>query len=149
VPDFEQNGSLIPGRQPGYSWRKVIADLLESNQRAPELARRFRRHPAHHDLRWHWPLGTCLFLPAALFESAGGFDERYFLYMEDVEFGHQFHRHGGDVIALGTRLHHGSMQGSSLEAGARRRLLNAARVQFARRHYGPLIGWWAGRLARP
>jgi len=149
VPDFEQGGAVLPGRQPGYTWRKVLADLMENNRRFPGVLRRLRAHAAHHDTTWHWPLGTCLFVPAPLFQGLGGFDERYFLYMEDVEFGWRLNRRGGEVVSLSTRVAHGGMQGADVAPGLRRRLLNAARVQFARRHYGVLAGWVARGLARP
>lgn len=149
VPDFDQDGTVVPGRQPGYTWRKVLADLMENNRRFPALTRRLRAHAAHHDTGWHWPLGTCLFVPAPLFKAVGGFDERYFLYMEDVEFGWQLSRRGGEVVALSTSVAHGGMQGATVAHGQRQRLLNAARVQFARRHYGGLAGWAAQGLVWP
>ena len=149
TPDFTQGDALVPGRQPGYTWRKVLADLMENNGRMPRLARHLRAHPHHHDHRWHWPLGTCLFVPAALFRELGGFDERYFLYMEDVDFGWRLHRAGGEVIALPTRIAHGSMQGSALSLHQRLPLLNAARIQFARRHYGLFAGGLARWMGRP
>lgn len=149
TPDFTQGDALVPGRQPGYTWRKVLADLMENNGRMPRLARHLRAHPRHHDHRWHWPLGTCLFVPTALFHELGGFDERYFLYMEDVEFGWRLHQAGGEVIALPTCVAHGSMQGSALALAQRLPLLNAARRQFARRHYGILVGGLARWMGRP
>lgn len=149
VPDFEQSGGIVAGRQPGYTWRKVLADTMEDNGRLRIVRRWLRGHPRHHDQGWHWPLGTCLFVPAAFFHHVGGFDERYFLYMEDVEFGLQVSRHGGEIIALPVRLSHGGMQGADVDPGKRRRLLNAARVGFARRHYGPLVAAAATLMARP
>ncbi len=146
TPDFVQDDAVLPGRQPGYTWRKVLADLAENNQRWPGLVQRWRNaRPA----TWHWPLGTCLFVPAETFRALGGFDESYFLYMEDVDFGWRLHQAGGEVLALGTRVTHLGQQGSSLDLAARLARLNEARIQFARRHYGPLVGVLARRLARP
>lgn len=149
VPAFDQRGTVVAGRQPGYTWRKVLADVMEDNRRFPGVGRRMRGHPRHHDHRWHWPLGACVFVPAAFFALMGGFDERYFLYMEDVEFGLKVHRHGGSVVGLPVTLRHGGMEGSDISSDRRRRLLNGARIQFARRHYGPLVAACAGILARP
>jgi|LakMenEpi03Aug12_release.lakeMendotaPanAssembly.Ray.scaffolds.fasta_scaffold34806_5 GT2 family glycosyltransferase len=149
VPDFEQMGTLVAGRQPGYTWRKVLADIMEDNGRMHGVLRWLRQHPRHHDRGWHWPLGTCLFVPATFFHQVGGFDERYFLYMEDVEFGLQVRRHGGEVIALPVRLRHGGMQGADVAPALRRRLLNAARIQFARSHYGPFVAAAGTLMARP
>jgi N-acetylglucosaminyl-diphospho-decaprenol L-rhamnosyltransferase len=144
VPDFVQCGAVLAGRQPGYTWRKVLADLMENNRRWPRLTRHLRRHPRHDDATWHWPLGTCLFLHAEFFRALGGFDERYFLYMEDVDLGWRVHQAGGEIISLPTRINHGHMQGSALSLQQRLPMLNQARVQFAHRHFGT----WAGLGAR-
>lgn len=149
TPDLVQDGALAPGRQPGYTWRKILADLAENNPRHARLARHLRASPRHHDLRWHWPLGTCLFVPAEFFREVGGFDERYFLYMEDVEFGWRVRQAGGEVISLGTQVTHVGQQGSAIAMEQRLHHLNTARIQFARIHYGPLMGWMARRLAAP
>ncbi|MCE9630707.1 MAG: glycosyltransferase [Planctomycetia bacterium] len=139
VPDFEQGGEVVSGRQPGYTWRKVLADVMEGNRRLRFATRWLRRHPRHHHRDWHWPLGTCLFVPAEYFRAVGRFDERYFLYMEDVEFGIQVCRSGGEVIGLPVRLRHVGMQGSTISSERRQQMLDEARIQFARRHYGPLV----------
>jgi N-acetylglucosaminyl-diphospho-decaprenol L-rhamnosyltransferase len=149
VPAFDQWGEIVPGRQPGYTWRKVLADVLESRSGLRFVSRWLRRHPRHHDRDWHWPLGTCLFVPVHYFTSVGRFDERYFLYMEDVEFGLQVRRSGGEVIALPVTLRHVGMQGSTIPSDRRQRLLDHARIQFARRHYGPLVAGLAALASRP
>lgn len=148
VPDFDQWGTVVPGRQPGYTWRKVLADVLEGRRRLRFVSRWLRRHPRHHDPGWHWPLGTCLFVPADYFQAVGRFDERYFLYMEDVEFGMQVSRAGGAVIGLPVRLRHVGMQGSTISPGRRQRMLDDARIRFARRHYGPLVAGLASLVSR-
>lgn len=144
VPVFRQGGGELPGRQPGYTWRKVLADQLETNRRFPGWMRRLRAHPRHHDPAWHWPLGTVLFVGRELFHEAGGFDERYFLYMEDVAFGLALRRIGAGVLALEARVDHRGMEGSAVDPERRRDLLNRARAAYARREHG----WLAGRLAR-
>lgn len=149
VPAFDQGGEVVPGRQPGYTWRKVLADVLESRSGLRFVSRRLRRHPRHHDRGWHWPLGTCLFVQARYFAAVGRFDEGYFLYMEDVEFGLQVRRSGGEVIALPVTLRHVGMQGSTIPSDRRQRMLDDARIRFARRHYGPLVAGLAALASRP
>jgi GT2 family glycosyltransferase len=148
VPEFEQGGGIVPGRQPGYTWRKVLADVLECSRRLRPVGRWLRWHPRHHDHGWHWPLGTCLFVAADHFHKVGRFDERYFLYMEDVEFGVQMRRAGGEVIGLPVRLRHIGMQGSTVPPRQRQRMLDEARIQFARRHYGSLVASLASLASR-
>ncbi len=41
-----------------------------------------------------WLSGSCLLVRRKAFESVGGFDERYFMYMEDVDLGDRFGRVG-------------------------------------------------------
>jgi N-acetylglucosaminyl-diphospho-decaprenol L-rhamnosyltransferase len=41
-----------------------------------------------------WLSGSCLLVRKAAFEEIGGFDERYFMYMEDVDLGDRLSRAG-------------------------------------------------------
>jgi N-acetylglucosaminyl-diphospho-decaprenol L-rhamnosyltransferase len=41
-----------------------------------------------------WLSGSCLLLRKAAYEEVGGFDERYFMYMEDVDLGDRLERAG-------------------------------------------------------
>jgi N-acetylglucosaminyl-diphospho-decaprenol L-rhamnosyltransferase len=41
-----------------------------------------------------WLSGSCLLVRRSAFDSVGGFDERYFMYMEDVDLGDRFGKAG-------------------------------------------------------
>jgi N-acetylglucosaminyl-diphospho-decaprenol L-rhamnosyltransferase len=69
--------------------------ILESDGRPADSARRLptpwqiavrrlRRH-RQADPRFEWLAGMCMLIDAAAFRDAGGFDERFFLYCEDVD----------------------------------------------------------------
>lgn len=45
-----------------------------------------------------WLSGSCLLLRWAAFDAIGGFDERYFMYLEDVDLGDRLGRAGWDNI---------------------------------------------------
>jgi len=49
-----------------------------------------------------WLSGSCLLLRRAAFEQIGGFDERYFMYMEDVDLGDRLIKAGWQNIYVPT-----------------------------------------------
>jgi N-acetylglucosaminyl-diphospho-decaprenol L-rhamnosyltransferase len=83
-------------------------------------------------------MGACLFIRRTLFERLQGFDERFFLYYEDVDLALRA-RDLGEASwheASGAVLHRGG--GSSMSVPARRLSLSlASRLVYARKHFGP------------
>jgi GT2 family glycosyltransferase len=136
------DGAMVAGRQPGYSRRKLLADLLETAG-ASRTAALLKRWLGCDDPAWHWPLGACLFVRREFFVELGGLDEDFFMYMEDVQFGMAVRRAGGEVLALDAVVRHRSGQGSDVPMARRLALLDGARIQFAARHYGR---WFAAML---
>jgi N-acetylglucosaminyl-diphospho-decaprenol L-rhamnosyltransferase len=55
-----------------------------------------------------WLSGSCLLLRRSAFDQVGGFDERYFMYMEDVDLGDRLGRAGWLSVYVPTAevLHH-------------------------------------------
>jgi len=147
LPSFlHGDGTVIPGCQPGYTWKKILADIIENNRNWPRMLRLLKGLPGYDAEGWKWPLCACAFIPRDLFLEVGGFDERYFLYMEDVELGIAITRVGGTVAALDSTVRHHSQTGSSVHPDRRMSLLNKARLQFARRHYGTCFEWLLRRV---
>jgi len=132
----EPDGVTVAGCQPGYSFLKLLHDALLSNYRGDRLSAAMRRHRGFDDVSWRWPHGACFFVARDRFLRLGGFDESYFLYMEDVDFGRRFCRAGGAVVPLNRSVRHRARSGARI--GRVRRLwhLDAARVRYAARHYG-------------
>jgi GT2 family glycosyltransferase len=137
LPDFlHDDGRIVRGCQPGYTRKKILADIIENNRGWPLVVRLLKSLPGYDARSWQWPLCACAFISRDLFFEAGGFDEQYFLYMEDVELGLSIARAGGAVAALDSTVHHRAQLGSSVSPARRMVLLNTARLQYARRHYG-------------
>jgi GT2 family glycosyltransferase len=108
-----------------------------------------------------WLSGACLLLSVALFRRAGGFDDAYFLYWEDVDMSHRVTAIGGSLVLLDdvTAVHaEGGTQGAGGQAAGeakstvyyfhniRNRMLYAARhlddadLRAWRRH-APRVAW--------
>ncbi|MEO5757329.1 MAG: glycosyltransferase [Mesorhizobium sp.] len=136
VPKYvDWHGVVVAGRQPGYSRLKLTADLLDNNGMA-KWARRLRDLPGHHNQNWSWPLAAALFVRRETFRAIGGFDERYFCYMEDVAVGFEMARRGLEIVELDHVLPHLGQHGADIPTSTRTSLIDNARLQFARLHYG-------------
>lgn len=141
---LEAGSRIVEGRQPGYTTTKLLEDILCTNYGDNALCRRLRARPDYHDRSWWWPHGACLFIPRRSFLDLRGFDERFYLYMEDVDLGRRLAAVGGEVVSLPVRVRHGGTQGARISRRKRLRLLNAARIRYAGLHHGP---HWATVLA--
>jgi GT2 family glycosyltransferase len=150
VPDLlEPGGARVAGRQPGYTPLKLIVDVLETAYGATALSRRLRRRHDLHDRGWWWPHGACLFTHRETFLALGGFDPRFFVYMEDVDFGLRLARAGGEVVALDAVVRHGQGRGARVAPRERRRLLQTSRIAYGRRHHGRALAMVLAALAAP
>ncbi|MDG4896871.1 glycosyltransferase [Mesorhizobium sp. WSM4976] len=136
VPDYiDWQGERTAGKQPGYSRIKLIADILRSHGKV-RLAERLKRLPGYDCASWNWPLAAALFIGRGCFERLGGFNERYFCYMEDVAIGFEIAKRGLDIVQLDQVLPHFGQHGADVVPALRAQMLGDARIQFARLHYG-------------
>jgi GT2 family glycosyltransferase len=137
VPMLEHpNQRLVPGKQKGYTRPKLFVDLFESNFTNKTLGALLRKLPFFESNKQFWPLGTCLFLSRGMFERCQGFDESYFLYMEDVEIGQSLADCGAVIKQIPARVFHDAQKGSAIDGKVRRQYLNDARLRYARKHFG-------------
>jgi N-acetylglucosaminyl-diphospho-decaprenol L-rhamnosyltransferase len=76
----------------------VHAVLARLDARGSAFARHVIERAARRERRVGWVTGACLLVRRDLAEAAGLLDERYFLYMEDVDFCDTVRAHGGQVV---------------------------------------------------
>ena len=92
----DPDGSVYPSarHQPSIirgGMHAVIGPLWRSNPWTAAY-RQDRLEPSERPVGWL--SGSCLLLRGAAFDEVGGFDERYFMYMEDVDLGDRFGKAG-------------------------------------------------------
>lgn len=85
-------------RPDGTAWAAGTTDLHLDDGTMRSTAR--RPVPGDGRPRRVWLSGACLALSAALWRTVGGFDERYFLYWEDVDLSHRVLRAGGELVVM-------------------------------------------------
>ncbi|MSX01944.1 MAG: glycosyltransferase [Actinobacteria bacterium] len=148
VPDFLQgDGNVLRGARGGYTRRRVLGDLIDARWPANRVVNAISKLPGFDARSWQWPIGACVFISRTPFLDAGGFDESYFVYMEDVAFGRSWASAGGTISSTGTTVEHLSRRGSEVSGAAREKMLRDARVRYARQEFGPVTGSFARALA--
>lgn len=107
---------LHAAQQPGvgcaYPQQLDLEGCIQDSERdlPTPLALVRRRLLGRHETRADWVNAACLVLPSAVWQQLGGFDERYFMYCEDVDLcmrvrllGLGLQRANAQVIHAGTR----------------------------------------------
>ena len=85
-----------------------------------------------------WVAGSSLLVGRTAFEEVGGFDERFFLYFEDIDFCLRLAQKGGLVYydPSVTLLHHRGVSAATAQAAAAR-AYRQSQVRFWSLHSGP------------
>ncbi|PWT88095.1 MAG: hypothetical protein C5B54_11190 [Acidobacteria bacterium] len=136
VPSLlDEDGLKVEGRQPGYTRWKLVDNILQTNYGQNPVSRLLRTLPNYHDSTWFWPHGACFILEREKFLNLQ-LDARFFLYMEDVDFGRRLANAGGAILSVDHKVVHKSRQGSSISKRERLSLLNRGRIRYAKLYYG-------------
>lgn len=86
-----------------------------------------------------WATATCMVVRRAAFIDLGGFDEAFFVYFEDVAFGHQARRHGWHVrLRDDVLVPHGTGT-SGAPSAEMRRLQGASFTTYMNRYTPPTV----------
>jgi N-acetylglucosaminyl-diphospho-decaprenol L-rhamnosyltransferase len=86
-----------------------------------------------------WLAGSCLLIRRSAFEAIGGFDERFFLYCEDVDLCHRLRDAGYQVRYEPAAVAH-HVGGASAPRGTTLPIYARSRVLYARKYYRrPLV----------
>ena len=92
-----------------------------------------------------WLCGAYMFIRREALEQAGGFDERFFFYGEDIELCYRFARHGWrrhyDPEAAIVHLGGASSDPTRLAGAQKNKYIWLARYEVQRICYGPVAAW--------
>lgn len=87
-----------------------------------------------------WAVGAALLIRREALDDIGGFDESFFMYVEDLEWCHRARRHGWEIWFTPDALvvHVGNASGEKRYGRARTATWLANTYRFYRRHHGPM-----------
>lgn len=141
VPLFHSGDEVVSGKQHGYTWLKLVADMWFINYGDNAVWRWLKKRRGFHNANWEWPYGTCLFIERELFLDLGGFDEQYFVYGEDIDFGQKLSKVHGDIIEIPMVVRHLVGKSTNISDSERVKLLNNFCISYGIRSYGlPFTG---------
>lgn len=94
-----------------------------------------------------WAIGAALLLRRDAISEVGGFDERYFMYAEDLDWCWRARRHGWEIWFEPSAVvrHVGNVSGARRFGAQRDAVAIANAIRFYRRAHGPLaaVAWRA------
>jgi GT2 family glycosyltransferase len=113
---LDDSGALIPTMRLFPSASRAVGDSLglERLPRRPDWLgeRELRLERYDHEFEGDWTIGSFMLVRREAFDAVGGFDERFFLYSEEVDLCLRVGRAGWKVVhsPAVTILHHGNSE---------------------------------------
>ena len=92
------NGTAGGGAQPTAS--RILAHTLGIHRKAPRRGLYYQDVGGEH-VDVEWVAGSCLAIRSDVFQTAGGFDPTYFIYMSDFDLGRRLRAAGHRQVILG------------------------------------------------
>lgn len=90
-----------------------LGNVQDSEREVPSpLALLRRRLLGRRDTRVDWVNAACLVVPKSVWRDLGGFDERYFMYCEDVDFCLRLRLRGLRLVKAPVRIVHAGQRAS-------------------------------------
>ena len=136
-PDGTLEHSTYPFPSVGLAWTMAFRRRRLRPERAEELLledawRHDRPRPVD------WAIGAALLIPRAAFRDVGAFDERFFLYVEDLEWCWRARRKGWEIrFEPSAIVRHVGNASAAVRYGARRTHAYVANTyRFFRREHG-------------
>lgn len=87
-----------------------------------------------------WLVGACLCVRASAAADVGLFDERFFLYSEEIDWCRRFRAPGWHIAYVpGAGVVHLEGASTRLDLGARDRLFQTSKLQYAAKWHGPRV----------
>ena len=119
---FAESINALARWRHGATWKRLVG--IYEDTRVPSAV--------------DWILGAAMLLPTSTFRKANGFDERYHMYMEEVDLQFRLSQMGIRSIYLGNiQVSHGAFGSSSNSAHREVGVLNARKL-YALKWRGPL-----------
>lgn len=141
VRQVDANGRLTPTMRRFPSALRALGDALalERLPARPDWLGERELRESRYDFEFEsdWTIGSFMLMRREVLDDVGGFDDRFFVYAEEVDLCRRVRRSGWRIVHLPqvTILHHGS---TVRALDKRMAMQNAyAQLQYAEKHLAP------------
>ncbi len=126
--------AFITANPDGFFHHKALERFAKAHLENPnsilEAAQFPEEHPKKYDIKnltTDWASGCCMFIPRSVYERIGGFDEGFFMYLEDLDFSWRARLAGFDVKFLPNVLYSHPVMGRASSEREKRQFLVSGR----------------------